>query len=95
MKLKKEKLSGHSTSSLWSEAGSLRVRVTGSRRVDGQVRVRGVGWCSPLGGGLAVAVKSDRKVFDVSGPLSGELEELHVVPLHAVYCHCRETETLS
>lgn len=62
------------------------------RRVEGQVRVRGVGGCWTLGGGLAVAKKSDRKVFDVSRPLGGQLEELNVVPLNAVYGHCRDTD---
>lgn len=63
---------------------------TGSRNVEGQVGVGGVGGCESLGGGLAVAEKSDGQVFDVSGPLGGQLEELNVVPLHAVYGHWRD-----
>lgn len=72
----------------------MRKGVTGSRNAEGQVGVRGSGERQPLGGGLAVAEKSDRQVFDVSGPLGCQLEELNIVPLHAVNGHWREkTET--
>lgn len=43
-----------------------------------------------LGKGPAVAEKSDRQVFDVSGPLGGQLEELNIVPLNAIDGHWRE-----
>lgn len=43
-----------------------------------------------LRGGLAVTEQSHGQVLDVGGPLSGQLEELDVVPLHAIDGHWRE-----
>lgn len=45
-----------------------------------------------LGGGLAVTEESHGQVLDVGGPLGGQLEELHVVPLHTIDGHWREEE---
>lgn len=49
-----------------------------------QVEGAGLRKWAVLGGRFAVAEQSHREILDVSRPLSGELEELHVVPLASV-----------
>lgn len=41
-----------------------------------------------LEGGLGVSKDADGEVLDVGGPLGCQLEELHVVPLHAIDEDC-------
>lgn len=69
---------------------SLSKEVKGLRNIE--VRVSGLGGCEALRRRLGVAEKSDRQVFDVSGPLGGQLKELNVIPLNAIDRHWKDTK---
>lgn len=58
----------------------------------GKQAERGMVGGRALGGGLAVTEESHGQVLDMGGPLGGQLEELHVVPLHAIDGHWRGEE---
>lgn len=44
---------------------------------------------------FSVSKDPDGEVFDVRGPLSRQLEKLHIVPLDAVNQHCRGAKQIS
>ena len=87
-------LAPHLRAALEALTGGVRARRC-DRIEESGGQLRGVEANSALRRGLAVAEKSNGQVFDVSGPLRGQLEELDVVPLHAVYGHWRRQSRYS